>query len=314
MSVLRRVRLPRSGKVRLGIVIALVFLLMGVFGPWWVAHVMHTTTAAVDFNHIGTGPDGAHLLGTNTSGQDVLAQLLAGAQGSVYVGLLSGLIATGCAALVGVTAGFVGGITDRILNSFTNLVMTLPGFALLIIVSGYTTNAGIVLISVIIGLLEWPYGARFLRAQAMSMRKRDFTAALETVGESRFRIITAEVLPHLAGIISAMFLRAVVAGVFAQAALAFLGIDAGAAVSWGTMIGDAQTQNAILRGLWWWWAPPGLCIALLGTATALINFGLDEKSNPALRTANHKVVQRFNRAQARARRAAAAVSGAGRAA
>ncbi|MCL2541797.1 MAG: ABC transporter permease [Nocardioidaceae bacterium] len=291
-----RIRLPRSARVRVGLGVFLFFCLVGVIGPWIVTHVMHTTAEHSDFNAVAAGPSWHHLLGTTTSGQDCLAQLLEGARGSVFVGLLSGFIAMALAALVGVTAGFTGGITDRLLNAFANVVMTLPSFILLIIVAGYINSPSILLSSAIIGLVEWPGGARYLRAQAMSMRGRDFTTALIAIGESRWRILVVEVMPHLTGIISAMFLRAVVAGVFAQAGLAFLGIG-GSTVSWGFVIGAAQQHGAIGLGLWWWYVPPGLCIALLGTATALVNFGVDEVSNPALRNASSGVRKAMKRAE-----------------
>lgn len=298
----------RSGKVRVGAAILAFFVLMAVLGPWLVQSVLGIDPTKVDYDAIAQAPSAEHWLGTTTVGTDVLAQLVLGARGSVFVGLLSGVIATVVAAVVGVWSGYVGGTTDRALNAITNVVMTLPGFALLIIVAGYVQNASWILVATLIGALEWPSGARFLRAQATSMRQRDFTAALTSVGERQWRIVLVEVMPHMSGLISAMFLRAVVAGVFAEAGLAFLGIASSGTVSWGTMIGEAQQQNAILRNLWWWIAPPGLCIALIGMGTALFNFGLDELSNPSLRTANRGVVQRFLKAQRRERLATRSVA------
>lgn len=293
---LLRFSLPRSGRMRFGLGVFGFAVLVAVLGPWFVSAVLHTTATGVHFDAISQPPSLGHPLGTTNSGQDCLAQLIVGANGSVFVGLLSGAIATATAALIGVTAGFLGGPVDRLLNSFANLVMTLPGFVLLIIVAGYVSHPGLLVISAIIGLLEWPFGARYLRAQTLSIRGRDFAVALQAIGESSWRIIAIEVLPHLTGILAAMFLRAVVAGVFAQAALAFLGIG-GSSISWGTMIGEAQNQNAIAQGLWWWYVPPGVCIALLGTATALINFGVDEVSNPALRNASSKMRRAMRRAE-----------------
>lgn len=291
----RSISLPRSGRARVGAVVFGFFILIGIIGPWIVTHVMHTSADAVSFNAISSPPSWQHPLGTTVSGQDCLAQLLVGARGSVFVGLISGLIAVTLAAIVGVTAGFSGGAVDKTLNLFANVVLTLPSFILLIIVAGYVNKPSILLTSAIIGAVEWPGGARYLRAQALSMRGRDFTRALRATGESRWRIILVEVMPHLTGIISAMFLRAVVAGVFAQAGLAFLGIG-GSTVSWGFVIGAAQAHGAIGLGMWWWYVPPGVCIALLGTATALINFGVDEVSNPALRNASRGVRKAMRRA------------------
>ena len=290
--------LPRSGRATLGIVVFAAFILVAVVGPWFVTHVLHTSAETSHFDAISSAPSRRHLLGTTISGRDCLAQLIIGARGSVFVGLLSGVVAMAVAAAIGVTAGFVGGVVDKLLNAFTNVVMTLPAFILLIIVAGYVPRPSILLISLIIGLVEWPGGARYLRAQTLTMRNRDFTLALRSIGETRTRILFVEVLPHLTGIISAMFLRAVVAGVFAQAGLAFLGIGGGQ-VSWGYIIGEAQAHGAIGLGLWWWYVPPGICIALLGTATALINFGIDEVSNPALRNASSRVRKVMKRAAVR---------------
>jgi peptide/nickel transport system permease protein len=174
------------------------------------------------------------------------------------------------------------------------------------VVAGYLQGTGLVMIAVIIGVFGWAGGARTLRAQAMSVSSRDFVQAMRMMGESHTRLIFTEVLPHLYGWIASMFLGGLIGGVMAEAGLAFLGVSDSSAVSWGTMIQAAQQQSAVLRGLWWWLVPPGLCIALVGTAAALINFGVDELANPKLRSASRLVAKRT----ARVRRAAVAMEGA----
>lgn len=104
-----------------------------------------------------------------------------------------------------------------------------------------------------------------------------------------------EIVPHLGGIISAMFLPALVAGIFAESSLAFLGIGNTNGMSWGMQIGQAQQQGALLRGMWWWFLPPGICIALIGFATAMVNFGLDEITNPSLNARLTSITRKFNR-------------------
>ncbi|WP_432164717.1 ABC transporter permease [Streptomyces sp. bgisy031] len=281
-----------SGKVRTGLALFGAFILVALLGPWFVTHVLHGDPHQIDYKALAQPPSVMHLLGTTTSGQDVLAQVITGCRGSVMVGLVSGVLATALAAGIGVTSGFLGGRTDHVLNALTNVCATLPSFPLTLIVAGYLTNTGSMTIAFLIGIFEWPGGARYLRAQTLSLRNRDFAIALKMIGESRWRMIVVEVMPHLTGILSAMFLRAVVAGVFAEAGLRFLGIGGGDTITWGTMISYAQQQNGVLRGLWWWFAPPGLCIALLGTATALVNFGIDEISNPSLKYSNRAALRR----------------------
>lgn len=275
-------RIMRNPKVAVGIGILGFFALLAVLGPWFVESVLGINPIAVDYEAIASPPSSDHWLGTNMTGQDVFAQLIIGARGSVVVGVLSGTIATVLAVLVGTASGYLGGNTDRTINAIVNILMTLPGFALLFIIAGYVQNPGYVLVAMVIGLLAWPGGARVIRSQTLSLRSRDFTSALRTSGESTWRIIVVEVIPHLYGIISAMFLTALVGGIFAEASLAFLGLGDTSGITWGTMIAQAQSSGAILRGQWWYFLPPGLCIALIGFATAMINFGLDEVTNPRL--------------------------------
>ncbi|MCG6568204.1 ABC transporter permease [Tessaracoccus sp. ZS01] len=287
-------RLLRNKRVVVGLAVLAFFILVAILGPWFVEYVLRINPRAVDYQAIAAPPGAEHWLGTNNTGQDVLAQLVIGARGSVVVGALSGTIATVMAVLVGTASGYIGGNTDRTINAIINVLMTLPGFALLFIIAGYVQNAGYLLIALVIGLLGWPGGARSIRAQTLSLRSRDFTSALRTSGESTWRIIVVEVIPHLGGIISSMFLGALVGGIFAESSLAFLGLGDTSGITWGTMIAQAQGSGAILRGQWWYFLPPGLCIALIGFATAMINFGLDEVTNPKLNATLAARTRRFN--------------------
>lgn len=285
----------RSWKVRVGLTLLGFFAILAVFGPWLTEHVVGIDPRANDITAIAAPPGGDHLLGTTQFGQDVLAQVIAGARGSLFVGVLAAAIGTALAIGVGVTSGYFGGAVDNVLNLATNIVLVLPGLPLLLIIAGYLQGTGLWVIALVIGLLGWPGGARTLRAQSMSVASRDFLVAMRMLGEKRRRLVFFEVLPHLSGLIASMFLHAMIGGIMAEAGLAFLGITDSSAVSWGTMIQAAQQQSAVLRGLWWWFVPPGLCIALIGTAAALVNFGVDELANPKLRAATRSATKRVLR-------------------
>lgn len=282
----------RSWKVRVGLTVLGFFTLLAIFGPWLTEHVLGIDPRANDIAAIAAPPGGDHLLGTTQFGQDVLAQTIAGARGSLFVGVLAAAVGTALAIGVGVTAGYFGGAVDNVLNLVTNVVLVLPGLPLLLIIAGYLQGTGLWVIALVIGLLGWPGGARTLRAQSLSLANRDFLVAMRMLGEKRRRLVFFEVLPHLSGLVASMFLHAMIGGIMAEAGLAFLGITDSSAVSWGTMIQAAQQQSAVLRGLWWWFVPPGLCIALIGTAAALVNFGVDELANPKLRAATRSATKR----------------------
>ncbi|MGV1006039.1 MAG: ABC transporter permease [Candidatus Nanopelagicales bacterium] len=287
------------GKVQIGLGIMGTFLIAAAFGAPFANHVLGFTPYTFNDQAMGVPPNSTHWLGTTSSGQDVLTWLLYGARTSMLVGLTSAFIGTLLAVLVGTVAGFTGGHTDRFLNGLILVVQNIPAFAVLFMVAGLLQNASWLMVSLIIGLLEWTGGARGIRAQAMSLRGRDFTSALRTIGESRWRIVTSEVMPHLSGIISPMFLRLIGAGVGMQASLAFLGLGSAAEPSWGLMINYATSQNALFNGQWWWFAPPGLCIALIGYATTMINFGLDEVTNPTLSSKRMKLMRQFEKDKAK---------------
>lgn len=291
------------GKVQIGLAIIVLFTLVALIGPWFSRAILDMTPQQVDYMVLTGGPpDATHWLGTTSQGQDVLSWMLYGTRTSMLVGFASAIIGTVLTVVIGAWAGFSGGLVDRFLNGTILVFGNFPTFALLFIVAAAFQNANWVLVSIVIGGIEWAGGARQIRAQTMSLRGRDFTTALRTVGESRTRIILVEVMPHLLGVISPMFLGLIAAGVNQQAALAFLGIGNPSEPSWGLMINWAMTQNALFRGLWWWFVPPGLALCLIGFATTMINFGLDEITNPTLSSKRMKLMRLFLRDKQRAAR------------
>jgi len=124
-----------------------------------------------------------------------------------------------------------------------------------------------------------------IRAQALSIRSRDFIAATRETGERGWRIIGFDVIPNMVSLIAASFVNTVLYAVGASVALAFIGLTDPNQWSLGTMLYWAQLGNALQIGAWWWYVPPGLAVALLGTALVLLNTGIDELSNPRLRDA-----------------------------
>ena len=280
-------------KVVIGLAIIGLFTLVALLGRPFSTHVLGRSPQSIFADAMGQAPSLAHPLGTTVSGQDVLTWMLHGTYNSMFVGFASAIIASLIAIAMGTAAGFLGGTVDRLLNGVILVFQNIPSFPVLIIAATFWREMPLLVVSVLIGLFEWTGGARRIRAQALSLRGRDFTTALRTIGESKARIVLVEVMPHLFGIVSPIFLTLIAAGVGMQAAMAMLGVGSAAEPSWGLIINYAFGQNALFRGMWWWFVPPGLCLALLGFATTMVNFGLDEITNPTLSSRRLVLMRRF---------------------
>nr|WP_218914795.1 ABC transporter permease [Acidimicrobium ferrooxidans] len=265
-------------RARIGIVILLAFVLMALAAPL-IAPYSPTATSFAD----SLPPSAAHLLGTTSSGQDALSQLLYGARTSVLVAFAAGGISTVVAIVVGLIAGFSRGIVDETLSFVMNVMLVIPGLPLMIVITAYLPGRGPGVIIAVIALTGWAWGARVLRSQAKSVSARDFVLAARLAGDSSWRIVFREILPNMTSLIAASFFGAATAAVLAEAGLEFLGLGNPNAVSWGTMLYWAENSNALLTGQWGVIVGPGLCIALLASSLSLINFGVDALSNPRLR-------------------------------
>ncbi|HZS90084.1 MAG TPA: ABC transporter permease [Chloroflexota bacterium] len=230
-------------------------------------------------------PSAAHWLGTTSLGQDVLSQVIWGARPSLVIGLIAGIVATVISILVGVTAAYRGGLPDLLLSLATDVFLVLPALPLMIVIAAYLKGSGTWVLIAVIVVTGWAFGARQLRAQALSLRGREFLEAARVRGERGSYVIVCEMLPTMTSLIAANVLGAALYAVLAAAGLQFLGLGDINAISWGSMLYWAQNNEALQTGAPLWAIVPGLCIALLGAALALLNYAFDELSNPALRAA-----------------------------
>ncbi|MFD4643474.1 dipeptide/oligopeptide/nickel ABC transporter permease/ATP-binding protein [Lentzea sp. NPDC058436] len=262
-----------------GLVLAGLIVLFGLLGPL-------LTGDPATIRDIGLVPPGGdHLLGTTITGQDVLAQLTHATRGSLWIGLLVGVMATVLSGIFGIVGAYAGGVVDEVFSLFSNVMLVIPGLPLVIVVAGFVPadQRGTWTISLVLAITGWAAAARVLRAQTLSLRNRDYVAAARVSGEKTWRVICVEILPNLLPILASQFVFAVVLAILSEAGLAFLGLGAADSSTLGTMLYYAQNGFALQRDAWWWFVPPGLIIALFGGALSLINFSIDEIINPALR-------------------------------
>lgn len=268
----------KNAKSIIGLSIITLFVFVAVFAPW-----VAPDDPTAEIYALSQPPSIAHLLGTNALGQDIFSQIVYGTRISLEVAFAAGALATIISLLVGVTAGYLRGWVDHILSWLTNLFLVIPGLPLVIVLSSYMRFRGEWPIIAVIALTGWAWSARSLRAQTLSVRERDYVLHARLMGQRWWSVVTGEILPNMASLVLSGLLFSMISALLTEAGLDFLGLGNVDVVSWGTMLYWAQNNEALLNGLWWWFVPPGVAIALFGGALALLNFSLDEITNPRLR-------------------------------
>ena len=271
----------RSIKIRIGLGIIGFFVLLAIFGPVLV----HRDPQAFS-SDVLLPPSTAHWMGTTQTGQDIFAQVIVGTRITLLVGFSVGALATLLSVVIGLTAGYFGGVVDEVLSLLINIFLVIPALPLTIVLAGYIPVRGPLPVAIVISLTGWAWGARVLRAQTLSLRKREFVEAARASGEHTFRLIFAEILPNELAIVASSLIFTIIYAIFAEIGLEFLGLSDVTVTSWGNILFWATNNQALLLGAWWWIVPPGLCIAILGAGLAFINFGIDELTNPRLRDAS----------------------------
>lgn len=267
-------------KLVVGAILVVLIVLFGVLAPFFVQDPRA-------INNIGlTGPSSEHLLGTTQIGQDVFAQLAYSTRGSLIIGVSVAALTLVLSAFFGIIGAYIGGAVDESFSLFSNVMIVIPGLPLVIVIASYVQNKSVFLVIIVLSVTGWAGGARVLRSQTLSVRNRDYVLAAKVAGEKTWRVVAVEILPNLLPVMSSGFVFAIVGAILAEAGLSFIGIGATGALTWGTMLSNAGSGQALLFGAWWWFAPPGVLIALLGAGLSLINFSIDEIINPMLRTYN----------------------------
>ena len=228
-------------------------------------------------------PSSEYWFGTTTFGQDVFVQFVHGVGATFFVGLLGG----GLAAIVGMTVGFVagyrGGLVDEVLNMLTNVVLVIPTLMVLIVIVAYVDARGLLIEAVFIGLTSWPWAARAIRAQTLSLRTREFVDLARLSGQSTRQIIVGEIAPNMSSYLMLTFILLFGGAVLIAATLDFIGLGPTDGMSLGLMMNNAVLWSALQLGMWWWFIPPGIGIVAIVGSLYVLNVGLDEVFNPRLR-------------------------------
>ncbi len=298
----RRTRLPgwlvlllRSHKARVGLGIVFGMVLLGLLAPLLIPASKATEFSLLDARQ---HPSLHHLFGTTDQGTDVFAQVAWGARRSLLIGAGAGAIATILAATLGLFAAYVGGIVDDILSLVTNVFFVIPTIPLLIDITAFLHQRGLFTMMLVIGFTLWAFEARILRAQALTLKNRDFVLAAKVAGESTRRIVFGELLPNMVSRIAAAFVLVFYIAILVAAGLEFLGLGDLQKASWGVALYWATVNSSVLQGEWWSFVFPGLAIGVTVLGLTLVLAGIDEVSNPRLRTENIRGRRRWRRGAA----------------
>jgi peptide/nickel transport system permease protein len=226
-------------------------------------------------------------LGTDNFGRDVLTELVAATRVSLQIGFVAGIIATLIGLTLGLLAGYVGGLVDDAIMFVTNLFTVIPTFVLLILISFSIgqEQRGAFIIAVVIGFTSWVWTARAVRAQVVSLRNRDHVNLSKLSGHSIGHIILTDILPYIASYVVMALILQISAGILTEAGLSILGLGPRTTEvpTLGLMMNWAMVYQAQILGKWWAYFPVLLVIALITFSLNLMNTGLDQVFNPALR-------------------------------
>lgn len=265
---------------RRGALVSLVVLLVLCAGAGLAPLIAPYNPDSLDLENTLSAPTWIHLFGTDNNGRDLLARCLYGGRISLSVGIVAMLVAMSIGTLVGATAGYVGGIADNILMRFVDIMLAIPTFFLLIIVSTMFQPSALN-IMLVIGLFSWTYTARIVRGEFLALREREYIEAARAVGTGSIRIIVRHLLPNALGTITVQATLTVGYSILTESALSYLGLGIQPPLpSWGNLLTSAQEYVLVAP---WLVYPPGILIAVTVLCIFIIGNTIRDVVDPRVR-------------------------------
>ena len=227
-------------------------------------------------------PSAGHPLGTDDLGVDIFSQLVHGARISLAVGVGAAVLALAIGLLVAVVAGWRRGWVEAVLMRLTDVTLAFPFLPLVLVLAAFF-GRGLVTTAVVIAAVSWARPARVLWAQVLKVREYQHVQASRAMGASGTRVVGRHILTRLTPLASAQFVRVANAAIISEAALAFLGLGDPNHSSWGIMLANASSNNALLTGAWkWWMLPAGLALTVVVLGFAFTGYAFEERADPRL--------------------------------
>lgn len=275
-GLVRRSGGARSPFLAPGIAIVAVFAILAAFAPVIAPYGSQTIAGPAL-----AGPSGAHLLGTNDVGQDILSQLIWGARAAAVVALPAAALAVITGLLVGGLAGLGGGPIDFLAMRIVDLFLAVPMLPLLILIAALVGPSQLA-VTVLIAAAAWPGIARVVRSQTLTLAARGHVRAARGFGGGPLYVLRRHIAPALGPLLSANFVYWAGTAVGIQSGLAFLGLSDPTQVSWGQMLNEALAHEGVyFSSEWAWWVlPAGLAIMITSIGLAFLGLALEPRANP----------------------------------
>lgn len=272
--------LARNKSGMIGIILLIIIILVSFAGPLFVKPV-----EKANVKEIYQGPSWQHPLGTDFQGKDNLVQVVYGGKDIMIVAFLAGLMTTFFAVVIGALAAFVGGLVDSLLMQLVDIWLTIPQFPLLAVVATLIKLDSPWLLALLLALLSWPGLARQIRAQVLSLRRREYVEAASALDLGTPHIIFRELLPNMMSYIAISLVFSMTSAIYQQTGLVFLGLVPFSSANWGVMLSLAYAKGAMFQvNSAWNIISPILAIALFELSLVMLARSLDELFDPRLRT------------------------------
>ncbi len=267
----------RTWMGRTGLAIILFFLFVVVLSNT----VFPYDTHAVSPDRL-QGPSASHLLGTDYVGRDLLLQIMAGTQSSLFVGFVAMGLAMGLGTLVGLASGYWGGWRDEVLMRLNDVFLSLPWLVLMIVIAAIFQTRSLTSVILVIGLTSWSTTARIVRSQVLSLKSLQFVERARAIGAGDWHIIRKHIFPNTVPIIFANAILMVAIAILSESTLSFLKLGPNSD-TWGRTLEFAYINSAALSGPWTYIIVPGLCIVFVVLGFTFVGYAMDEVLNPRLR-------------------------------
>jgi peptide/nickel transport system permease protein len=272
-----------SGKFKFGVIVLAFFVLVSLLAPLIYRPFIGDVSPArpgVFRRWVEPGPE--HPLGTDGHGRDLLADYLAGLRTTLYIGFLAGAVATSVGILVGFLSAYRGGWIDSVLLTITNMLIVIPSYPILVAIALVTTELNVGAMSLILALFSWPFSARTIRAQVMTMKERPYVELAKVSGQSDWAIIFTEILPNLTPYLLMGFAFSVVGAMVAEVGIEAIGLGPSNIITLGLMINYANAWGVYSIGRMEVLLIPVGALVFIFMAITMINRGMEEYLNPRL--------------------------------